>query len=105
MLAGGPGFTSHACPGLITTFVKFGDVYIWDHLSVYFTRGTWKAKASGYFTLVTSQLQNFAAWKLKGYRNRRHGPFISCYVLLPLRFALSGAHMGSSFLCFGISRV
>ena len=29
---------------------------------------------------------------------RRHGPFISCHIFLPLCFALSGTHLGSSFL-------
>ena len=28
---------------------------------------------------------------------RRHGPFISCHIFLPLCFALSGTHLGSSF--------
>ena len=27
---------------------------------------------------------------------RRHGPFISCHIFLPLCFALSGTHLGSS---------
>ena len=31
-------------------------------------------------------------------RLRRHGPFISCHVLLPRSFSLSGTHLGSSFL-------
>ena len=30
---------------------------------------------------------------------RRHGPFISCHIFLPLCFALSGTHLGSSFFC------
>ena len=30
-------------------------------------------------------------------RLRRHGPFISCHVLLPRCFSLSGTHLGSSF--------
>ena len=30
---------------------------------------------------------------------RRHGPFISCHIFLPLCFALSGTHLGSSFTC------
>ena len=29
---------------------------------------------------------------------RRHGPFISCHIFLPLCFALSGTHLGSSIL-------
>ena len=29
---------------------------------------------------------------------RRHGPFISCHIFLPLCFALSGTHLGSSFV-------
>ena len=28
---------------------------------------------------------------------RRHDPFISCHIFLPLCFALSGTHLGSSF--------
>ena len=28
---------------------------------------------------------------------RRHGAFISCHIFLPLCFALSGTHLGSSF--------
>ena len=32
---------------------------------------------------------------------RRHGPFISCHIFLPLCFALSGTHLGSSFLMLG----
>ena len=28
---------------------------------------------------------------------RRHGPFISCHIFLPLCFALSGTYLGSSF--------
>ena len=31
---------------------------------------------------------------------RRHGPFISCHIFLPLCFALSGTHLGSSFICY-----
>jgi len=34
---------------------------------------------------------------------RRHGPFISCHIFLPLCFALSGTHLGSSFFTFKIS--
>ena len=33
---------------------------------------------------------------------RRHGPFISCHIFLPLCFALSGTHLGSSFF-LGVS--
>ena len=29
---------------------------------------------------------------------RRHGPFISCHIFLPLCFALSGTHLGSSWM-------
>ena len=32
---------------------------------------------------------------------RRHGPFISCHIFLPLCFALSGTHLGSSFFFWG----
>ena len=35
-------------------------------------------------------------------RLRRHGAFMSCYILLPLCFALSGAHLGSSFFFGGL---
>ena len=35
---------------------------------------------------------------------RRHGPFISCHIFLPLCFALSGTHLGSSFF-FAIFRL
>ena len=31
---------------------------------------------------------------------RRHGPFISCHIFLPLCFALSGTHLGSSFVVY-----
>ena len=31
---------------------------------------------------------------------RRHGPFISCHIFLPLCFALSGTHLGSSLPCW-----
>ena len=30
-------------------------------------------------------------------RLKRHGPFISCHIFLPLCFALSGTHLGFSF--------
>ena len=35
-------------------------------------------------------------------RLRRHGPFISCHIFLPLCFALSGTHLGSSVFFFQV---
>ena len=36
---------------------------------------------------------------------RRHGPFISCHIFLPLCFALSGTHLGSSFYCIYVPSI
>ena len=41
----------------------------------------------------------FVIFRLCSIRLRRHGPFISCHIFLPLCFALSGTHLGSSFFC------
>ena len=50
-------------------------------------------------SLRENRLVNFCLFEFHGLcsiRLRRHGPFISCHVLLPCCFALSGTHLGSS---------
>ena len=44
-------------------------------------------------------------FRLCSIRLRRHGPFISCHIFVPLCFALSGTHLGSSFFSCAILEI